>query len=150
MKRLEEALPRFKECDLEKGSRLYKAKTGVGCDGFHTKVPVDLTRETRGEVVEFLEQMQQRGNWPQQPCTTTFFLLPKNITSERPIVLMSTLIRWWEALRAPEVAKWQLKCRVDWDARGLRTRVKRLGTKEKPRRKQCKVRFSLIKKNKAF
>ena len=29
---------------------------------------------------------------------------------------MPTLIRWWEALRAPEVAKWQLKYRVDWDA----------------------------------
>ena len=32
----------------------------------------------------------------------------------------------------------------------LRTRVKRLGAKEKARRKKCKVRFSLIKKNKAF
>ena len=30
--------------------------------------------------------------------------------------LMPTLIRWWEALRAPEVAKWQLKYRVEWDA----------------------------------
>ena len=29
----------------------------------------------------------------------------------------------------------------------LRTRVKRLGAKEKARRKKCKVRFSLIKKN---
>ena len=29
---------------------------------------------------------------------------------------MPTLIRWWEALRAPEVAKWQQKYRVDWDA----------------------------------
>ena len=28
----------------------------------------------------------------------------------------------------------------------LRTRVKRLGAKEKARRKKCKVRFSLIKK----
>ena len=26
------------------------------------------------------------------------------------------LIRWWEALRAPKVAKWQQKYRVDWDA----------------------------------
>ena len=33
-----------------------------------------------------------------------FFLIPKNVTSERPIALMPTLIRWWEALRAPEVA----------------------------------------------
>ena len=33
-----------------------------------------------------------------------------------PIALMPTLIRWWEALRALEVVKWQLKYRVDWDA----------------------------------
>ena len=45
-----------------------------------------------------------------------FFLIPKNVTSERPIVLMPTLIRWWEASGAPEVAKWQKKCRVEWDA----------------------------------
>ena len=32
---------------------------------------------------------------------------------------------------------------------GLRTRVKRLGAKEKARRKKHKVRFSLTKKNKA-
>ena len=32
----------------------------------------------------------------------------------------------------------------------LRTRVKSLGAKEKARRQKCKVRFSLIKKNKAF
>ena len=32
----------------------------------------------------------------------------------------------------------------------LRTRVRRLGVKEKARRKTCKVRFSLIKKNEAF
>ena len=49
-------------------------------------------------------------------CTTMFFLIPKNVTSERPIALMPTLIRWWEALRAPEVAQWQQKYRVDWDA----------------------------------
>ena len=32
----------------------------------------------------------------------------------------------------------------------LRTRVTKLGAKEKARRKKCKVRFSFIKKNKAF
>ena len=32
----------------------------------------------------------------------------------------------------------------------LRTRVKRLGAKEKARRKKCKLRFSIIKKKKAF
>ena len=45
-----------------------------------------------------------------------FFLIPKNVTSERPIALMRTLIRWCEALKAPEVAKWQQKYLVDLDA----------------------------------
>ena len=43
-------------------------------------------------------------------------LIPKNVTSERPIALMPTLIRWWEALRVPEVANCQQKHRVEWDA----------------------------------
>ena len=42
--------------------------------------------------------------WPQQACPTMFFLIPKNVTSERPIAPMPTLTRWWEAVRAPEVA----------------------------------------------
>ena len=36
---------------------MYKVKTGgVGCDGFHPKVHQDVTKETRGEIVEFLEK----------------------------------------------------------------------------------------------
>ena len=30
------------------------------------------------------------------------FLIPKNITRERPVALMLAMIRWWEALRMPE------------------------------------------------
>ena len=115
-KECEEAMPRLREGDLEKASRLYKAKTGVGCDGFHPKVPLDLTTETRGEIVEFLEKVEQSGKWPQQACTTMFFLIPEKVTRERPVALMPTLIRWWEALIAPEVAKWQQKYLVEWDA----------------------------------
>ena len=112
----EDAPPRLNEGGLEKVSRLYKAKTGVGCDGFHFKIPLDLTNETRGENVDFLEKVEQSGKWPQQACTTMFSLIPKNVTSERPIALVPTLICWWEVLRASEVAKWQHKCRIDWDA----------------------------------
>ena len=105
LKKLEKALTRQKECGLEKVSRQCKAKTRVGRDGFHPKVPLDGTKETRGEFVEFLEKVEQSGKWPQYACTTVFFLIPKNVTSERPIALMPTLTRWWEALRAPEMAK---------------------------------------------
>ena len=62
LKECEEALPRLKEGDLDTASRLYKAKTGVGCEGFHSKVPLDLTQETRGGIVEFLEE--SGAEWP--------------------------------------------------------------------------------------
>ena len=68
------------------------------------KVLLDVTQETRGDTVEFLEKVEQSGKWPQQACTTMFFLIPKNVTSERPIAVMPTLIRWWEVVRAPEDA----------------------------------------------
>ena len=67
-------------------------------------------------MVVFLENVEQCGKWPQQACTTMFFLIPKNVTSERTIAHMPTLIRWWEALRVPEVAKWEQKYCADWDA----------------------------------
>ena len=35
LRKWEEALPKLEECELEKVSRLYKAKTG--CDDFHTQ-----------------------------------------------------------------------------------------------------------------
>ena len=44
------------------------------------------------------------------------FLTPKNFTSERPIAPLPTMIRWWAALRGPEVLRWQQRYRVGWDA----------------------------------
>ena len=46
--------------------------------------------------MELLEKVEQCGKWPQQACTTMFFLIPKNVMCARPIVLMPTLIRWWD------------------------------------------------------
>ena len=64
LKTLEEALSGPKGSDLEKVSRLYKTKIGVGCDIFHPKVSLDLTKETRGASVELLEKVEQSGKWP--------------------------------------------------------------------------------------
>ena len=56
------------------------------------KNALDLTKETRGGNRGVLEKVEQRGRWLQHACTTVF-LTPKNVTSERPIALMPTLIR---------------------------------------------------------
>ena len=72
-----------------------------------TALPVTWNHET---------SLRYSARRPHQACTTMFFLIPNNVTSERPIALMPTLILWWEAMRALEVAKWQQRCRIDWDA----------------------------------
>ena len=117
LKKLEEALPRLKEVWIWKRHlRTVQCKNRSGMRRIPSESSLGLDKETRREIVEFLEKVEQSGKWPQQACTTMFFLIPKNVTSERPIALMPTLIRWWEALRALEVAEWQQKYRVEWDA----------------------------------
>ena len=138
-------MPRLKECALETASRLHREKTGVECDGFHPKITLDFERnkrtncrvleeggkewkmaaaslhndvnETRREIVEITGKGGTK--WKVAATSMHYDVLldsEKNVTSERPLVLVPTLIRWWEALRAPEVAKWQKKYRVYWDA----------------------------------
>ena len=46
--------------NVDKPSGLYKK--GVGCDGSHPNVVLDLTEETRKEIVEFLEKVEQSAN----------------------------------------------------------------------------------------
>ena len=82
---------------------------------FIHKDPLDLEKESGGEVVEFLEKVEQCGRWPQQACTTMFFLIPNNVARERHVPLVLAMIRWCEAVLAPEVANWQKK-KTTWDA----------------------------------
>ena len=81
------------EKELEKAAKSCKAKTGAGCDGGHLKVPLDLRRETRGEVVGLLEKVEQCWRWPQQACTTMFFLIPKSVTIVPPVAFLLEMIR---------------------------------------------------------
>ena len=71
-----------------------------------------MTKETREEIVEFLE-WNKSGKWPHDDV-----LLDTEECNEREAdcVCADVDFAWWEALRAPEVAKGQQKHRVDWDA----------------------------------
>ena len=67
--------------------RGYKGTTGVGCDGFHPRVPLVFERHSRisGELLR-----AGRAEWEAARTSlhdVVFFLSPKNITSERPIAL---------------------------------------------------------------
>ena len=43
---LEEGLPQLEEERLRRAAKSYKATTGVGCDGFHPRAPLDLSKCT--------------------------------------------------------------------------------------------------------
>ena len=66
-------LPRLTESDLAKAAKNLQYKE-VGCHGVHEEVPLGLAKETRKEVVEFLEKVEQCGKWSQHACTTIFSL----------------------------------------------------------------------------
>ena len=113
----------LKESELEKAARKYTAKTGVVCDGFHPKVRLDMTKGVRRDVA-FLK-VEQCGRWPQQASH---------------LRLCHTMIRWLEALRAPEVSKWQHKSRIEWDATDGRKVGAERSVDKKRRRKVNKMR----------
>ena len=84
-------MPSLRQGEFEKAARSYKAKTGVGCDGFHLKLPLELSKGAAGDMVKFLEKLEHCWRWPQQACTTMFSFIPKNVTSERPVALQPTM-----------------------------------------------------------
>ena len=74
LRSLEEALPLWNKENLERAARSGKFTTGVGGEGCHPRVPVDLSEETTVvEVVKILDKLEQCGRWPQQACTRMFF-----------------------------------------------------------------------------
>ena len=58
----EEGLPRLREEKLERAAMNYTSTTGVGCDGVHFKVPLDLSEESRGTLVKFFEKGSSVGD----------------------------------------------------------------------------------------
>ena len=80
----------------------------------------DLSNGTREELVIFLDKVEHCGKWPQQTCTTLFFLRPRIMSrASGPLLLLPSLFRW-ELLRAPEVGRWKGRHRVKWGATDVR------------------------------
>ena len=68
----------WRNLSFERAARSYKATTGVGCHGIHYTVPLDISKETKREVVKFIEKVEQCGSSPQEACRGMIFLIPKN------------------------------------------------------------------------
>ena len=60
----------------KRAANSYKTSTSFGTDGFHPKVPLDLSNETCEHLVGFPWKVEQCGCWPVQ--ASTLFLLPQS------------------------------------------------------------------------
>ena len=74
----------------------------------------------RGEVAEFLSELEVVGCWPAQLQTTLIKLIPKAKGGKRPIGSLTALVRLWERLRIHEVRNWKAVSFRDynWAAKG--------------------------------
>ena len=85
MQDVEEARPPVRAQELQRAASSYKASTGVGSDGLHSTVSLDLGNETCWESGEFSVAVVQCGNYPVQAKMLLFFLIPKDVTIARRI-----------------------------------------------------------------
>ena len=96
----------------------YKTATAVSCDGFHSKGPPDLSKETSEEIVKFFEKWRSVGGGRNKSLHDDVCLEysePNERTvhcasaSDLPLHLFSlpnpSLILWWEWLCALEVSR---------------------------------------------
>ena len=90
-------------CAQKSSCGLKKEYHGVGLDGFHPRVPLDLSDGCCGGILALLHKVEMVGTCPGMLAPTLFFLIRESTISERPTV----------------VANQRALAVVQFDARGL-------------------------------
>ena len=64
-----------------------------------------LSSAGKQTIVDLIAACEKGAQWPQQASHLINYLIPKEDGGERPLALLATLVRVWEALRLPELAQ---------------------------------------------
>ena len=83
-------------CALRRGAAACKSITGEGVDGFHLRLPLDLSDVCCDGILTLLRKVEMARVWSTDASTALFFLIFGITTSGILIPLLPTLIRWWE------------------------------------------------------
>ena len=108
-------MPEFGGKDLIMACRCFKAKTGIGTDCIHPRTLLLLPTAGLQAVVDILKAIERSGAWPEHQRHIMYFLILKANGKDRPIGLLPSLIRVWEAIRAPVLWAWQRDHPEDWN-----------------------------------
>ena len=80
---------------------------------------VDLFDEGCVRILTLLHEVEMAWKWPTNASTLLFFLIPKSVTSERPIALLPTLFQLVGVVSS--VVEWQSKFNITWEAPHMRS-----------------------------
>jgi len=95
-------------------------RTGLGVDSINPRVYGQATGEAREAVAMVLNQAERSLCWPQQINLLVYFMLVKPEGGLRGIAKLPSLIRLWEKIRYPLVARWDQRAarKYDWACAG--------------------------------
>ena len=94
--------------ELEKAALAFKVSTGMGSDDFHPRWVVRLSLAGKQAFTDMLNAVERSRIWPTHSSTSMVWLALKVDGGHRPLVLLPSLIRLWEAARHSVLDQWQM------------------------------------------
>ncbi len=96
--------------------------TAIGCDGIPPRAFAWLSDSLLDALADLFTSIERLGHWPEQVALAVMHLIPKLQGGRRPIGVLASLVRWWERIRQPTIARWREKVArgYNWAATGRR------------------------------
>ena len=116
----EEALARPTVEELRRVAASFKKGTAQGWDSLAPRAIGWLSTELLEVIIDFFATLERVGTWPAGISKTIVHLIPKASGGRRPIGVLATFVRVWEAMRKPIVWQWraQIERPYNWAATG--------------------------------
>jgi hypothetical protein len=102
--------------EVERAALAFKETTGMGSDDFHPRWVVRLSLAGKQAITDMLNAAERSRVWPAHSSTLMVWLALKVDGGHRPLVLLPSLIRLWEAARHSVLDQWQRTTEKEWDA----------------------------------
>ena len=93
--------------EVEKAALAFKETTGMGSDDFHPRWVARLSMEGKQAITDMLHAVERSRIWPTHSSTLMVWLALKVDGGHRPLVLLPSLLRLWEAARHSVLDRWQ-------------------------------------------
>ena len=101
---------------VEKAALAFKETTGMGSDDLHPRWVARLSMAGKQAITDMLNAAERSRVWPAHSSTLMVWLALKVDGGHRPLVLLPSLIRLWEAARHSVLDQWQRSTEKEWDA----------------------------------